>query len=354
MDAELQQFFIDADSLSHTVLGTTSPNPPVGALIVAASGQVIGRGATQPAGRAHAEVMALQDAASQGHEVAGSRAIVTLEPCNHTGRTGPCTQALLAAGIARVDFLFADPHEPAAGGAEALRQAGVEVRGPYVAAPGAEQPWARQWALEPWLRSVLLDRPYVVCKWAATADGYVAARDGSSQWITGEQAREMVHVDRSQRDAIIVGTGTLAADNPRLTARRSDGTDYPDQLQPLRVVVGESEIPHNAAVIGNGHYVHLATRSIPEVLRELQQRGVVNVLVEGGPRLTAAFFAAGVVDEVQLYHAPAILGGGKPPIDGDGGATMDSIARFTPRHVVPVGTDFRFTMTSPFPLKGSL
>ncbi|KAB3523463.1 bifunctional diaminohydroxyphosphoribosylaminopyrimidine deaminase/5-amino-6-(5-phosphoribosylamino)uracil reductase RibD [Corynebacterium sp. zg254] len=350
------ELFREADRISRQVMGNTSPNPPVGALILDPEGTIIGRGATQPAGGAHAEVMAVRDALRSRRSLTGCRAVVTLEPCNHTGRTGPCSEMLREHGVSRVDFLFADPHKPASGGAATLREAGVTVEGPYLEFPLKTPHDQPVWALEAWLTSVLLGRPHVTLKWASTVDGHIAARDGSSQWITGEMARHHVHEDRSHRDAIVVGTGTVRADNPRLNARQLDGSAYPVEHQPLRVVVGRTPVPSSAAIIGtDDRFLQVSSHDVHDVLAQLHSRGVVSVLIEGGATLLSAFVEAGCVDEIHAYLAPAILGGGQG-IFGHAhttlGRSMDDIVRFIPRQMERMGngvhSDYRWTMTRPW------
>ncbi|AHW64125.1 Riboflavin biosynthesis protein RibD [Corynebacterium glyciniphilum AJ 3170] len=328
----LAEAVLQADAAGQQVRGTTSPNPPVGAVILDASGTVVGVGATSPPGGAHAEVNALTEA---GERARGGTAVVTLEPCNHTGRTGPCSHALLDAGIARVVHVFADPGKVEGGGAEYLRDHGVQVLGP-VLDPTDMPTGVPVFSVEPWLTAQRLGRPHVTLKYAATMDGFAAATDGTSQWITGEQARARVHLDRSRRDAIIVGTGTVTADNPRLTARRSDGSLY--DHQPMRVVVGTSALAQDAAV---RPAVHLPTRDLRAVLYDLWGRGAVDVLVEGGPHLAAAFIDAGLVDAVEAYTAPALLGAGLPAVvpAAETHTTMEGIQRFTLRSAEIIGGD---------------
>ena len=202
-----------ARELGAAVLGTTSPNPPVGAVILDASGTPVGEGATAAPGGPHAEVAALAQA---GERARGGTAVVTLEPCAHTGRTGPCADALLAAGIARVVVAVPEPTELADGGAERLRAAGVDVQ------LGVEQAEAEAGALAAWLTATREHRPFVVWKVAATLDGRVGAADGTSRWITGEEARAAVHRLRATCDAVVVGSGTALTDDPRLTVRDAD------------------------------------------------------------------------------------------------------------------------------------
>ncbi|WP_369130730.1 bifunctional diaminohydroxyphosphoribosylaminopyrimidine deaminase/5-amino-6-(5-phosphoribosylamino)uracil reductase RibD, partial [Modestobacter roseus] len=196
-----------ARELGLRVLGTTGPNPAVGAVVLDASGAVVGEGATSPPGGPHAEVHALAQA---GERARGGTAVVTLEPCAHTGRTGPCADALIAAGVARVVVAVPEPTQLAGGGAARLRAAGVDVE------LGAEQAAAAEGALAGWLTGVQEHRPYVVWKVATTLDGRVAAADGTSRWITGPDARAEVHRLRAGCDAVVVGSGTALADDPQL------------------------------------------------------------------------------------------------------------------------------------------
>ena len=199
-----------AVALSTRSLGTTSPNPPVGAVVLDASGQVVGEGWTRPPGGPHAEVVALADA---GDRARGGTAVVTLEPCRHTGRTGPCTTALLEAGVARVVVACADPTEQAGGGVEVLREAGVDVETGVLADEAERGP------LEAWLTSRGSGRPFVTWKYAATLDGRSAAADGTSRWVTGEASRADVHRLRGEVDAVVAGVGTVLADDPLLDVR---------------------------------------------------------------------------------------------------------------------------------------
>ena len=346
---ELRLFF-HADELAWAVAGTTSPNPAVGCLLLDDTGRIIGQGATQPAGGAHAEVMALADAQTHGEDVRGSRAVVTLEPCNHTGRTGPCSHALAEAGVARVDYLFADPNPQAQGGADYLRAHGVEVNGPALSPTHKEDEPPTQWvpifAVETWLTSAVHLRPHVTLKLASTIDGFIAATDGTSQWITGEAARRYVHEDRARRDAIVVGTGTVAADNPRLTARDESGQPMPQQ--PLRVVMGRRSIPDDAAIHHPpGQALHLREHNPRVVLQEMHSRGMVDVLVEGGPHITTAFLDAGVVDRIELYQAPSLLRAGQPsmiaPVNLS--TSMSDIRELNPRQMRVLGRDTLWTLS---------
>lgn len=307
------------------------PNPRVGAVLLTRDGDVLGEGWHRGAGTPHAEVAALADAAARGTSARGATAVVTLEPCNHTGRTGPCTLALLEAGIRRVVFSVDDPSPVAAGGADRLRGAGVDVVGGVLSDEGRT-------LLGPWLHAVRHGRPFVTLKVATSLDGRVAAADGTSRWITSEVARRHAHDLRAQVDAIVVGTGTALADDPELTARTADGALV--EHQPMRVVVGHRDLPAMSRLHGpGGALVQLRTHDPAEVLSELAGREVRHVLVEGGPVLAAAFLAAGLVDEVHAYLAPVILGAGRPAVADLGITTLAGALRLDPVQVLPLGPD---------------
>lgn len=309
--------------------GTTSPNPPVGCAIVDDAGRVVATGGTSPPGGPHAEINALRGA---GDAAAGATAVVTLEPCNHTGRTGPCAQALIDAGIRRVVYLNADPFPAAAGGAATLRAAGVAV----------EHLPRRVEALEPWLTAVRLQRPHVTVKFAQSLDGFTAAADGTSQWITGPEARRDVHADRLLRDAIIVGTGTVLADNPALTARDVDPAALQAGRQPMRVVVGATDLTGRAPRLESLGYRQYA--SIDQALRGLFEAGARDVLVEGGARLTHGFFTAGSVDAVRAYIAPMLLGAGTSTLAGAVADTLTDAHVFERVGIHEFGPDVRIDL----------
>jgi diaminohydroxyphosphoribosylaminopyrimidine deaminase/5-amino-6-(5-phosphoribosylamino)uracil reductase len=305
------------------------PNPRVGCVLVDPTGAVVADGFHRGAGTPHAEAAALADA---GERARGCTAYVTLEPCAHTGRTAPCAPALAAAGVAAVVYAQADPNPTAAGGAELLRSAGVRVTGGCLADEAA--------ALnERWARTVRLGRPLVTWKFAATLDGRSAAADGSSQWVTGAGARADVHSLRATRDAVLVGTGTILRDDPRLTVR--DG-DRPLARQPLRVVMGRRPVPAAALVHqGPGTVAVLPTHDPEEALATLWDKGIRDVWLEGGPTLAAAFLRAGLVDEVYAYLAPALLGAGAPAVGDLGITTMAGIRRLSTSDVRAIGDDVR-------------
>ncbi len=306
------------------------PNPRVGCVLLDPDGHPIAEGHHRGAGTPHAEAAAL---AAAGDAARGTTAVVTLEPCAHTGRTGPCADALIAAGVTRVVFAQADPNPVAAGGAERLRAAGIEV----VAGVEAERAGALN---EAWTFAVTHARPMVTWKVATTLDGRVAAADGTSRWITGPDARAEVHALRARVDAILVGTGTLLADNPSLTARTPEGTLGPHQ--PTRVVMGRREVPVDAAVRDGAADLRIYPTQTPaEVLAELYASDVQHVLLEGGPTLAAAFLRAGLVDRVIWYLAPTVLGAGPAGVGDLGITTMAQALGLDVTRVTRVGADVR-------------
>jgi diaminohydroxyphosphoribosylaminopyrimidine deaminase/5-amino-6-(5-phosphoribosylamino)uracil reductase len=324
-----------ARELGESVLGTTSPNPAVGAVVLAADGTPVGEGATAAPGGPHAEVTALAQA---GERARGGTAVVTLEPCAHTGRTGPCADALLAAGIVRVVVAVPEPTELAGGGADRLRAAGVDVE------LGVEQAEAEAGALSGWLTGVREQRPFVVWKVAATLDGRVAAADGTSRWITGDQARAAVHRLRATCDAVVVGSGTALADDPQLTVRDADGRNV--ARQPLRVVVDRRDrLPATARVLDDAAPTHVSRAANPAaLLAELFDRDVRRVLLEGGPTLTAAFLRDGLVDEAVVHLAPTFLGAG-PSLVGDLGiSTISDALSLSLVDVTPLGGDVQIRL----------
>ncbi|HJQ42807.1 MAG TPA: bifunctional diaminohydroxyphosphoribosylaminopyrimidine deaminase/5-amino-6-(5-phosphoribosylamino)uracil reductase RibD [Jatrophihabitantaceae bacterium] len=318
--------------LAETVRGRTSPNPPVGAVVLDADGVLVGEGATAPAGGPHAEVVAL---AAAGDKAQGATAIVTLEPCAHTGKTGPCADALLKAGIVRVLYAVDDPNPEAAGGAQALRDGGVDV------VSGVQEDDARAGALRYWLFAVQAARPFVTWKYAATLDGRVAAADLSAQWISSAVSRADAHAMRASVDAIVVGSGTVLADDPHLTARDSEGTllDH----QPLRVVLDRRHrSPQGSRVFDNAAETLALDTAVPRfALKALFDRGVRHVLLEGGPTLAGAFVEARCVDEVIAYLAPTLLGAGPSALGDAGIGTLDEAVTLDVDTVTRLGPDVK-------------
>lgn len=327
VDAQHMRRAIDAAFLGPE----SDPNPRVGC-VLADGDEIIAVGHHRGAGTVHAEVAALAEA---GERARGATAYVTLEPCHHTGRTGPCTRALRDAGIRRVVYAVADPNRIATGGDAWLRDAGIVVESGLLEEEAAA-------VNATWLHRIRTGRPWVVWKFAATLDGYSAAADGTSQWITGAQARADVHAARARCGAIVAGTGTVLADDPRLTVRDADGVIA--GRQPLRVVVGRREIPAGARVLdAAAETLHLRTRDPRRVLEALAARHIHRVWLEGGPTLAAAFLREGCVDEVVAWIAPALLGAGRPAVADLAVTTISDILRLQVGEVSLIGGDIRVT-----------
>ncbi|MDT7793544.1 MAG: diaminohydroxyphosphoribosylaminopyrimidine deaminase [Mycobacterium sp.] len=309
------------------VKGTTYPNPPVGAVILDRDGEIAGVGATEPPGGPHAEVVALRRA---GERAVGGTAVVTLEPCNHHGRTPPCVDALVASGVSRVAYAVADPNPQAAGGGSRLAESGIDVEAGVSADAVAGGP------LREWLHKQRTGLPHVTWKFATSVDGRSAAADGSSQWITSEAARADVHRRRAVVDAIIVGTGTVLIDDPAMTARLPDGTLA--ERQPLRVVVGEREISSEARILNDdSRTMVIRTRDPHEVIKFLSDR--TDVMLEGGPTLAGAFLRAGVIDRILAYVAPILLGGPIAAVDDVGVLSIAHAQRWRFDGIDPIGPD---------------
>ncbi|RIQ30204.1 bifunctional diaminohydroxyphosphoribosylaminopyrimidine deaminase/5-amino-6-(5-phosphoribosylamino)uracil reductase RibD [Jiangella rhizosphaerae] len=340
-----------AIELSRNGALTTPPNPDVGCVILDAAGATVGEGWHERPGGPHAEITALAEA---GERARGGTAVVTLEPCDHTGRTGPCTQALIAAGVARVVVAVADPNPVAAGGAATLSAHGVDVESGVLADEAAA-------ANARWLTPFRTHRPFVVWKFAATLDGRSAAADGTSRWITGDEARADVHRLRAAVDTVIVGSGTVRADDPQLTARLDAAGVAPaaDRAveQPLRVVVDSAgRTPATARVRDDAAPTWIATAAevgagpdgrvdLPGLLTRLYDDGRRYVLLEGGPTLAGAFWRAGLIDRVVGYVAPALLGAGPAALADAGVTTIDAAIRLDVTDVKAFGPDLRITAT---------
>ena len=328
LDAAMRLAIEKADLIK----GSTYPNPPVGAVILDRDGGIAGVGATEPPGGPHAEVVALRRA---GKRAVGGTALVTLEPCNHYGRTPPCVDALVAAGVSRVCYAVADPNPEAAGGAARLAESGVTVEAGVLSDAVAGGP------LREWLHKQRTGLPHVTWKFATSVDGRSAAADGTSQWITSEPARADVHRRRATADAIIVGTGTVFVDDPTLTARLPDGTLA--ERQPLRVVVGEREISSEARVLNDdSRTMVIRTRDPHEVIKALSDR--TDVLLEGGPTLAGAFLRAGVIDRIIAYVAPILLGGPITAVDDVGVLSIAHAQRWRFDGIEPIGPDVLFSL----------
>ncbi|WKN46784.1 bifunctional diaminohydroxyphosphoribosylaminopyrimidine deaminase/5-amino-6-(5-phosphoribosylamino)uracil reductase RibD [Nocardioides sp. Arc9.136] len=292
------------------------PNPRVGCVLLADDGSTVAEGHHRGAGTAHAEADAL---ARAGERARGTTAVVTLEPCNHTGRTGPCARALVEAGVRRVVFAQGDANPVAVGGADTLRAAGVEVEEGLLA--GEARALNRTWTF-----AVEHARPFVTWKFATTLDGRSAAADGTSRWVSGRAARIDTHRLRALADTMLVGTATVEVDDPALTVR--DEHDVPVADQPLRAVMGLRDLdPGRRVLDGQAPTVLLRTRDPHEALADLRARDRQHVFLEGGPTLAAAFLRAGLVDEVVAYVAPVLLGAGTSAVADLGITTISAALR---------------------------
>ena len=358
----------EALALAASAIGVSEPNPRVGCVIGHADAQVLGRGATQQAGSAHAEVMALRDAAAAGHVARGATAWVTLEPCSHQGRTPPCCDALIEAGVARVVVAVGDPFPQVAGaGLARLRAAGMEVL--LLDAADDLAIAARELNIGFFSR-VLRGRPWVRLKIAASLDGRTALNNGVSQWLTGEAARADGHVWRKRASAVLTGIGTVREDNPRLDVRA-----VPTLLQPLRVVVDSRlETPadarlldapgrvlifsaaHNtdrrAALQARGAEVLLHADAAGKVdlaamLHTLAARGVNELHVEAGHKLNASLLRAGLVDELLVYLAPMLIGLGREMAAFGPLTELAEALRYRFTDVQRVGEDLRLLARPP-------
>ena len=289
-----------AIALAEKGLGKTAPNPIVGAVIIDAAGTVVGEGFHDRVNSPdHAEVVAIKAA---GAATVGATIVVTLEPCNHTGSTGPCVQAIIAAGITTVVFAVSDPNESAAGGAAALRAAGVTVIEGFLKDEAA-------FSNRAWLMKIKKNRPFFTWKVATTLDAKVAATDGTSKWITNETSRADVQLLRRQADAILVGTNTVIADDPHLIPR---GNFQGYGANPIRVICGEQTLPTAAKVFDNAaDTVVVASKDLDVLVENLNELGVNHVFVEAGPTLGSAMLDHCLLDELIMYQAPSLLGSGK-------------------------------------------
>lgn len=305
-------------------------NPRVGCVILDAAGRVIAEGWHRGRGTAHAEVAALDDLADRSLAV-GATAVVTLEPCNHTGATGPCSEALIDAGVGRVVYAVADPGASSSGGGDRLRAAGIDVETGLLADEAEAN-------IRPWLTAMRRGTPFVTVKWASSLDGRAAAADGTSRWITGPSARADVHRRRAEAGAIAVGTGTVFSDDPSLTARDPDGKELSEQ--PIPVIVGRRSVPRDSRVLAHpAGVIEYPSRDLRGLLQMLAERDIRHVFVEGGPALASAFLAAGLADDVLVYIAPTLLGGPLTAITDLGVRTISEQARMRFDHIELLGDD---------------
>jgi len=354
------QYMARALALADSALGSTSPNPSVGCVIVK-NGIVIGEGHTLPPGQAHAEVVALRQA---GDNARGATVYVTLEPCSHYGRTPPCADALIEAGVSRVIYAIDDPDDRVAGrGAARLRQSGIEVQSGDGAAESAR-------LLEAYLKHRRTGLPFVIVKYAATLDGRLSAGSGDSRWVSGPETLRWAHTGRTKLDAIMVGSSTVVIDNPQLTAR-PDGV--PAQRQLLRIVADSTgRIPPTARVLDGASKTLVATTdrspeawrrsiaatgaevlvgpsgpdgrvSLPALLSDLGSRGVLSLLVEGGGVLHGSFFDQRLVDKVTIVIAPMVLGAGAMAVEGRAAQYMRDAVHLRDLTVERLGEDTLYT-----------
>ena len=328
---DIKSSFIDSAfahcaDLSRSVLGKSAPNPNVSAVIYNPQGELIADGVHNRSITVdHAEIVALKKAGSAAQ---GATLVVSLEPCNHVGTTPACVDAIIAAGISKVVYAVADPNPIAAGGAERLKDAGLDVE--FIESDELRDIQGA------WLHRVATKRPYFIWKVATTLDGYSAASDGTSQWISSEQSRADVQVLRSQSDAILVGTGTALADNPTLHPRIAGAST------PLRVVMGERDIPGDFNLHqGDGETIFLKSRDVSALIYTFADKAVNQVLVEAGPTLGTALLKAGVIDEIVIYQAPLLLGSGKTWVADLGIKTIKDGLSLTQISTEQIGPDLK-------------
>lgn len=322
--------------------GVRSANPLVGAVIVDAAGRLLHTGWHRGAGTRHAEADAIFQAEQAGTDLSGATMYVSLEPCNHTGHTGPCSHAVLDAGISRLVYAHRDDTDKAAGGAEFLAQHGVTVE--YVPRQEAADLNAR------WFEAQAQKRPFITGKIASTMDGFISAADSTSQWITGAESRLDGHKLRERVDAILVGTQTAITDDPQLTARTSAGERT--SHQPLRVVMGERKLPGylliSQAIERGDNAIQLKTLDSLHAAQELYRRGVRHLMIEGGPTVLSGFLQAGLVDELYWYQAPMMLGAGRRAVGELGIETLTQAQHWqlddlgAEPAVLRLGNDVRF------------
>ncbi len=320
-----------ANELACLGLGKTGSNPIVGAVVVSPDGAIIGEGFHKSG--PHAEVVALEQA---GQSAKGATLFVTLEPCNHQGKTGPCTEAIIKAGIARVVYAVRDPNSLASGGARALEAAGIEV----VLNSEVDE---IAYSSRAWLHKIKSGRPYFIWKIATTLDGRTAAIDGSSKWITGPESRAEVSQLRAESSAILVGTATALADNPNLIPRDIETTR---KTNPVRIVMGLREIPsefnlHNDAA----ETVFLKSHDFSELLKLCADRDFNLVFVESGSELGTALLKAGLIDELVIFQAASLLGSGLSFIGDLGATNIKEKMDFVIRDVAQFGNDLKITLT---------
>jgi len=336
----LQRAMLRANKLAIRGLGLTTPNPIVGAVILDAEGKEVASGFHR--GGDHAEVIAINGALAQGFsDFANATLVVTLEPCNHHGKTPPCVGAIIKAGFGQVVFAVHDPNPIAEGGAKALTAAGISV------ISGVEKEYVA-YCNRAWLQKIKTGKPWVITKIATTLDGKVAAPDSTSQWITSAEARSDVAQIRNHVDAIVTTTATVLSDNPDLTPRFSGANPSGREVNPIRIVLGEREIPADAKIRNDRaetRFIH--SRSFSDVMEMARAEGWNQVLVEAGSQFNSNLITSGSVDEILLYQAPSLLGQGKAFYENIAVATLTDRMDFTLGEVKRVGSDLRIQLLSP-------
>ncbi len=312
-------------SLSLQGLSVSTPNPNVSAAIYSADGTLVADGFhNRKVSVDHAEVVALKKAGSAAR---GASMIVSLEPCAHTGTTPPCTQEIIDAGITKVIYAVTDPYPLASGGAQLLKDAGIEVE--------YRQSAELTYVQRAWLHKERMGAPLMVWKVATTLDGKVAASDGTSQWITGPESREDVQMLRAQSDAILIGTNTALVDNPHLIPRGH-------AARPVRIISGEQVVPATNKVFDNeARTLLVKSKSIPELKKVLRDEGFNQVLIEAGPTLGSALMASGNIDELVIYQAPKMLGAGKEFVSRLGISTLEDHIELELISVQQLGSDIK-------------
>ncbi len=327
-------FMSRANSLAIKGLGLTGSNPIVGAILVDQAGKVVGKGFH--VGGPHAEVIAISDAGDLAQD---ATLYVTLEPCNHQGKTGPCVEAILNAGIKKVIYGSQDPNPIAQGGAESLATAGVQVE--QISDTSEVEKSNRAW-----LHKIRNARPFFTWKVAMTLDGRTAAQDGTSKWITSEDSRADVNLMRSQSDAILIGTGTALIDNPRLIPHDLPEPKNQRSVNPIRIVMGMREVPLDFNLHDDqAETIFVHSHNFSELIAFCNERGLNHVMVEAGSELGTAMLKADLIDELVIYQAPILLGAGKSFIGDLGIANISEKLKLTLRSSTQIGSDIRLVLS---------
>jgi len=327
-------FMSHANSLAIKGLGLTGSNPIVGAILVDQAGKVVGEGFH--VGGPHAEVIAISDA---GDLAKDATLYVTLEPCNHQGKTGPCVEAILSAGIKKVIYGSQDPNPIAQGGAESLATAGIQVE--QISDTSEVEKSNRAW-----LHKIRNARPFFTWKVAMTLDGRTAAQDGTSKWITSEDSRADVNLMRSQSDAILIGTGTALIDNPRLVPYDLPEPKNQRSVNPIRIVMGTREVPLDFNLHDDqAETIFVRSHNFSELIAFCNERGLNHVMVEAGSELGTAMLKAELIDELVIYQAPILLGAGKSFIGELGISNIAEKLKLTLKSSTQIGSDIRLVLS---------